>query len=425
MGQNLNHGNTCGLVVKPYLNNKKKTFASIILVCLLLVIIGWLVVTKNVRYRQNSETEQPVAVLSADPPLASNVQSNTTRLIATGDFIAHDAINADAKTANGYDFSRFVAPMEPLFRSAGIRFCNQATLVGGEAFGVTGYPIFNAPESFIDAMVGVGCNVINTASNHSSDKTQDVIDANVALWQKESDILAVAGQSSSEAQKQKVSTFEVDGLQYAFLAYTTYSNTPPKNSYGVSMYDRKFAEQQVKEAKAKGARFIIVSMRWGTEYSPEVTAYQRAEAAYLASLDVDLVLGHGTHVLAPVEVLPKPSGGNMYVWYGLGNFLHAQVEPETIYNGVAVIEIDAKTASVQQVGFLPTYMHYDWTKEQAASQQLQARKNFLLMPLEQADTYIKNSFLNAIPEEQQKRITSLLSMYTPVPLLTLEQLGIK
>lgn len=345
-----------------------------------------------------------------------------TRIIATGDFIGHDAINKQAKIDNGYSYAPFMDQMKPLFDKSDIRFCNQATLVGGEQFAITGYPSFNSPAQFAKDMAGVGCNLINTASNHSADKSQAVIDANVAIWQGVPGMLGVAGQYSSAAEQQKIVTFDVDGLKYAFLAYTTYSNSPPQTMYGVNMYSRERVASQVAAAKAGGATFVVVSMRWGTEYSQSVNAYQVAESQYLADLGVQLVLGHGPHVLEPVKRLTGKGGNETVVWYSLGNFLHAQLESETLFNGVAVMEIDPKTAAITTIGFLPIYMHYEWTSDQAARQDLLARKNFELVPLERADDLLARSLVASAKETQLNRIKTTLNTFTQVPLLTLAEL---
>lgn len=383
--------------------------------------ITLVLVNKNHNTKTQSNKDKSAMQTDVNP---ETKKKKLTRLIATGDFIAHDAINLDAKTTDGYSYDQFISDMKPVLQTADIRFCNQATLVGGEQYGVTGYPAFNAPAAFIDAIAGVGCNVINTASNHSSDKNQSVIDANNALWKNKPNMLAVAGQNSTENEKNMVQVFEVDGIKYAFLAYTTYTNNSPPTTYGVNIYNRTFAASQIASAKKLGAQFLIVSMRWGTEYSEAVNAYQRAEAQYLSDLGVSLILGHGPHVLEPVEYVKGSSGNNTLVWYSLGNFFHAQLEAETLFNGIAVITIDPSNATIMDVGFLPTYMHYDWTVDQAAKQDLLARKNFQLVPLEKAQELFTRSHLQTTIEAQKERLKKTLNTYTSVPFVSLSQLGL-
>jgi poly-gamma-glutamate capsule biosynthesis protein CapA/YwtB (metallophosphatase superfamily) len=355
----------------------------------------------------------------------SSTKPKITRLLATGDSIAHDAINGAAKQSDGsYTYTDMMTAMKPVLNSADIRFCNQSTQVGGETLGVSGYPDFNAPFSFATDLVSTGCNLITTASNHSSDKGKAAIDTNIDYWAKQKKLLAVAGQYSSTADHEAVRYFEQDGLKYAFLTYTTYTNHPPPTDYSVGMYSRDYASRQIVAAKAAGAKFIIVSMRWGTEYSQSINAYQLAESQFLADQGVQLILGHGAHVQQPVKRLTGKGGAQTLVWYGLGNFLHAQLEAETLFNGIAVIDIDPKTATITNVGFLPTYMHYDWTADQAAKQDLLARHNFALVPLQDATELFAKSQLKTTIEAQKSRLQTTLNTYTAVPFMTKQDLGL-
>jgi len=399
----------------------KRAYIALSITVIVAVVVGYVLVVRKPSHRNDTTSKAP----TKSSPSKEQAKRTTTRLIATGDTIGHDALNNAAKQADGtYTYAAFMDQMKPILSSSQINFCNQSTLVGGEQFPITGYPSFNAPTALAKDMAGVGCNLINTASNHSSDKTQEVIDANVALWDTIPGTLAVVGQNRSLSEKNKVHTFDVDGLTYAFLAYTTYSNSPPATNYGVNMYSRDFATAQITEAKQRGAKFIIVSMRWGTEYSQGVNAQQLAESQYLADQGVKLILGHGPHVLEPVKKLQGAGGNETLVWYGLGNFLHAQLESETLFNGLAVMEIDPKTATISSVGFLPTYMHYDWTADQAARQDLLARKNFELVTLETAEPLFSHSQLKTTIDAQKTRLQKTLNTYTTVPFVTAKDLGL-
>lgn len=403
-------------------SRKKLAVTLSVIFLVVLLAVGFIIMQKNkpavVTTTDTSQKEtQTTQIEEPKKPLR-------TRFVAAGDSIGHDALNKAAKNGSIYSYAPFMDQLKPLLKSADIAFCNQSTLVGGEKFAITGYPSFNSPAAFATDMAETGCNLVNTASNHSSDKSQAVIDANVDIWAGVPNMLAVAGQYKSEADKQKVSTFEVDGLTYAFLAYSTFSNSPPPTSYGVAMYSRQLAAQQIAAAKTAGAKFIIVSMRWGTEYSQGINAYQQAESQYLADLGVAVVLGHGPHVLEPVKRLTGASGNETVVWYSLGNFLHAQLEPETLFNGVAVMEIDPATASVTSISFLPTYMHYEWTAAEAARQDLLARKNFDLVPLESARTLLEKSLIASSEPAQKERLKQTLNAYLPIPFTTYKELGL-
>ena len=359
-------------------------------------------------------------------PTITNTKKPSTsdiRLIATGDFIAHDSLNQQAKQADGsYNYLKFMSDFKPIFAAADIRFCNQATVSGGAPFGISGYPVFNAPSQFATDMAGVGCNLVNTASNHSFDKGQAAIDATLRVWEKTPDMLAVAGENSNQAEHDTISYFNVKGVKFAFLAYTTYSNTTPTNDYGVNRYSESFASGQIKTARAAGAKFIIASMRWGTEYSPDINSEQKTESQFLADQGVNLVLGHGPHELETVKWLSGAGGTKTLVWYSLGNFINTQEPPETLFNGLAVMTIDRNSLAIKSPAYLPIYMHYEWTAAQAASEDLLSRHNLHLYLLENANQgLIDSNQLKTTVAAQKQRLQALLNANTNIPLITSAQ----
>ena len=346
--------------------------------------------------------------------------NNKIKFIATGDMIPHDAINQEAKQEDSsYDYTPMFGEMKQLFDKSDLRFCNQAVLGGGSKFGISGYPKFNSPTEFARDMAKLGCNLINTGSNHTNDFDQSVIDASLEAWQGLPGIYAIAGANSSDTQKQKINYFEIKGVKFAFVSYTTYTNEPPLNSFSVTMYSDELAQKQITEAKSK-ADIVIASVRWGTEYSSEANESQKNLAKKLSNFGADVILGHGTHYLQPVEQLKLDDGRSSLVWYGLGNFLNAQLEPASLFNGIAVLEIDTKTKQVSIAGFLPTYMHYEWTKEEKQNVDLLARHNFRMYTFDDGQSALLKSQNNTTFEEQTNRIKHTLNEYIPINILTKE-----
>lgn len=345
----------------------------------------------------------------------------TIRILLTGDIIAHDSLNENAESDGGYDYLQFMSTFQSVFQSSDIVFCNQSTLIGGDTFPITGYPSFNAPAALARDMAAVGCNVINTASNHSFDKTQSHIDANVQIWEQQ-DVFAVAGQNASAEAQNDIATFTVEGKTFAFLAYTTYSNVTPPNSYGVNMYSRERASTQIAAARAAGADYIMTSMRWGTEYADSVNSFQKAEAAFLAGEGVDIIVGHGPHVLQPVDRLSRAGGGETIVWYSLGNFLQTQLEPEALFNAIGVVDINLSSGQTT-LAYEPIYMHYEWTPQERARGDLLQRKNLQLTWLDEADDLFARSPLSGETsiEQQATRIREVLNRFTPVELIDISQ----
>lgn len=405
---------------------KRRTVILLIIGCVVVIAGGITTYFVVASTHKNSPKHQDIAKTdSQKTPAKANPHANRIRILAAGDFIAHDAINQQAKQADGsYDYLPMMQDFTDIFHEADIRFCNDANLTGGPAFGISGYPKFNAPTEFARDMGRVGCNMVNVGTNHSFDRNQDAINASIDAWAKTPDTLAVVGHNKSMAEHDAVHYFTIKGVRFAFLAYTTYLNNdaPAQNDYGVNVYSPDFAALQVKTAKANGAEIIIASVRWGVEYSPTVSSAQRQVAQFLSDLGVNLILGHGSHVLEPVEQLTGSGGTKTTVWYSLGNFINTQLPPETLFNGVAVIDFDASTKQITGMSFLPLYVHYVWTPEQAARKSdadMLARHDVHMYLLENVTQDMINSQqLQTTVADQKRRLQATLDTYMSVPVIT-------
>lgn len=411
---------------RPKKEKKKRSRRPLKWLIALLIIVGLIAAGYFIakKYILNKNTQANISQSqqsTTDTAQKAPEQKKSIRLVATGDMIAHSAILEQAKKPNStYDFTPMLANMKQYFDKADVRFCNQATPAGGESFGYSGYPVFNAPLEWPRAIEGVGCDVVNIGTNHTNDKGQGLIDATVAAWDNRPNVLAVVGANRSAEEQTKIRYFKKDDVRFAILSYTTYSNSKPTTTYGINMYDKATANKQIAEAK-KNADIVIVSMRWGTEYSPGVNAEQDRISQDLSNAGADIVLGHGSHFLEPVKKLTGSGGNSTIVWYSLGNFLNAQIETESLIGGFAIMDIDIATKKVGDPKFMPTYMHYEWSAADKAAQNLLTRHNFQMYPLDQAADPMSRSQIGSTVETQTDRVTKLLNTYTPVTIIKSSQ----
>lgn len=399
----------------PHHNRRWLIIALVLLALVILAGAAWFAFGRK-KTPAVSKTNATGAVTAINSP-------DTIHLLATGDFIAHDSVNAAAAQAGGgYNYLPLMSDFLPILKKADIRFCNDPILNGGKQFGIAGYPKFNSPTEFVTDMGKLGCNVVNTASNHSFDFTQETITASVQAWAGVPNMLAVAGENQSQAQHDTVHYFTVKGVKFAFLAYTTYSNndSPVANQYGVNIFSESFAKSQIDAAKQNGAQFIIASMRWGTEYSTTVNAEQKADAQFLANQGVSLVLGHGSHELQSVQELTGTGGNKATVWYSLGNFINTQEPPETLFNGLANITINTKTKQIASMNYLPIYMHYEWTAAQAAADATSSRNHVHVYLLENTVQAMVDAqqLKTTIPAQKQRLSSTLNANGLTIPLIT-------
>ena len=245
--------------------------------------------------------------------------------VAVGDALIHKGVYEAARKGKGneFDFRPMFHLVKERVRAHDVAFYNQETILGGVALGLSTYPCFNSPREVGDAMVDTGFNLVSLANNHTLDRGEKAVLASLEYWADRKDVLT-AGSYASEEDRETPRLLEVNGISCAFLAYTTLTNglrAPKGKEYYLAVYDKDAVEADVKRAREAKADVVIVSMHWGSEYVFTPGAQQKSIAEHLASLGVNLVVGHHPHVVQPVQMVK-----DTLVIYSLGNFISAQKE---------------------------------------------------------------------------------------------------
>lgn len=244
-----------------------------------------------------------------------------TSLFMVGDALIHSAVYGDADLGNGtYDFSPMISEFSNIVSNYDLAFYNQETILGGTSLGLSSYPTFNSPYEVGDAFTNIGFNLVSLANNHTLDRGKQAIINSKNYWKSKENVYT-AGSYSSLEERNQIKVKEINGIRYAFFAYTESTNgipIPNGEDYLVDVYSNENAYQDIIAIKDQ-VDIIIVSMHWGDEYSFEVSNRQREIASYLSSLGVKLIIGHHPHVVEPIEYI-----NDTLVIYSLGNFLSAQ-----------------------------------------------------------------------------------------------------
>lgn len=337
--------------------------------------------------------------------------STEIKIVAMGDMIPHDTIVNNAKDLNDYNFTKYFQYIRPMYSSADIVFCNQEGLSAGEAFGISGYPSFNAPKQFSRDLNKAGCNLINLANNHMGDKTVSAINTTIDVWN-ELKPLNFAGANKSQIDQNSVKYFNIKKVKFAFLAFADFNNNKNTPSYAVNIYhDKSLFDKLLKEAR-QNAEVVIVSMHWGTENSNSLNTDQKQQIEILASNNVDIVFGTGPHVLQKYESINRQDGKSMHVWYSLGNMLSSQLDIKELIGGIASLKIIKKNNEIliDSPTFLPTYMHYEWTLDDKLNNRLSARKNVMIYQLKDAQDQLSRSLFNTTVAEQMNYIKEILGI---------------
>lgn len=401
--------------LRPNVKKLKKTsvLISVILVAVFVGVIVW-------QLSLNRPTQKPISTASDQPLVITKVvepvkPSNKLHVSAMGDMLAHDTIIANAKTDTGYDFTKFFKNILPSYEKSDVVFCNQEGLSAGESFGISGYPSFNAPAQFSTDLSNVKCNAINLANNHMGDKGVAAISKTIDNWAALKPLL-ISGANKTATDQANVGVAEVNGVKISLVSFADFNNNKSTPAANVNLYhDESLVRKLVGYARAN-SDLVMVSMHWGVEDSNTVSSDQTTQANLLASLGADVVIGTGPHVLQRQQTIARPDGGQIVVWYSLGNMLSSQLNINELIGGIAGFDVEKtadKQVKVTNLTFIPTYMHYEWTASERDSGNLLARKNAMIHLLDQAAEPMSRSLLNtSVSVEKQYVISTLGSGVT-------------
>lgn len=252
-------------------------------------------------------------------------------ILAVGDLMAHTPQLSSATTADGYDFIPCFAPVASRISEADLAIGNLETVLAGAERGYTGYPTFNTPDAFAEALVRSGFDVLTTANNHTLDRgpsglsrTLDVLDRLGALH---------TGAARTADEAERVLIVEVGGARVAILAYTYGTNgstAPSDKRWMINVIDTARMVADVQRARELKPDLVIVSIHNGVEYQRRPTSAQaRVELAVLQA-GADVVLGSHPHVIQPMETveLTREDGSARtgFIIHSLGNFVSNQRE---------------------------------------------------------------------------------------------------
>ncbi len=284
---------------------------------------------------------------------------------AVGDLLINRGVLDSAYNASdgAFDFSPIFTATVPYLRSADYSVANLETRLAGSAFGYSGYPRFNTPDSLAPAVRRAGIKLLATANNHSLDMGWPGI---VHTLQTLSGAgLAHIGTYGSRAAAARPFIVDVKGIKLAWLNYTAVTNglpLPPGKRFALNVWNPRAAATAIRRARRDGADLVIVVMHWGTEYQRTPSAVQRRIARDLAADGADVVIGSHPHVVQKVSaVTATEANGSRHrclVAYSLGNFIADQQGRYTDCGIILYLDIvkDKAGTRVAKVRYLPVWV---------------------------------------------------------------------
>ena len=254
-------------------------------------------------------------------------QVQRARIMASGDLLYHDGLYMSALQADGtYDFSENFTYVKP--------WLEQADLVLGDFEGtinpdypLSGYPLFNAPQSVTKAIKDAGYDVMDLAHNHILDSGLEGAFTTAQAF-KQVGIDPVGIYENPSRDQAPLLIKEVNGIKIAILAYAYGYNGLESNlseeevAHHLSNLDETRMKAEIERAE-KEADITVIMPQMGVEYRLEPTEEQVTLYRKMVDWGADIIFGGHPHVVEPSEVIHK-DGQDKLIIYSMGNFLSNQ-----------------------------------------------------------------------------------------------------
>ena len=281
-----------------------------------------------------------------------------------GDLMCHSVQYKYALTDSGYDFSNNYKVIKSFLSSADFTIGNLETVLAGKKRGFSGYPNFNTPDEYLDALKQAGFDFLVTANNHSLDKGESGL---IRTINKIDTIgLSQTGTFRSQEERDSIKVFNSNDISFVLLAYTYGTNgisVPKGKNYLVNLIDTSLIKNDIQKAKDKNVDLIFVYYHFGNEYDREPSAYQTELVKQTIKFGADIILGSHPHVPQTVEFFKTNKDANLdsgFVAYSLGNFISNQrwrySDGGPILNFTIVKDKLRDTIFVKDINIVPTWV---------------------------------------------------------------------
>jgi poly-gamma-glutamate capsule biosynthesis protein CapA/YwtB (metallophosphatase superfamily) len=316
----------------------------------------------------------PDPSVSTVPSSAPEIKHAT--VAAVGDVMLMAAQINDAKTGDSFDFNPVFDLIGPYIEEADISIANLETPVAGNDMGysVSGelkedgtraFSYFNAPVEILDALKNAGFDVLCTANNHALDKNRDGVE-NTIKYIRAAGLDCVGTNLPGEERNAIIK--EVNGITFAFLAYTNSVNGNSGGYTGDELYqavnfiNEDNIKADIKAVKQEGADIVALCLHTGEERKTVPTSSQVEWAKEFVAAGADIIFYSHAHVLQPMEMVTAGEGTEArtgFVAYCLGNFISNMDGDDCARAVVTYVDVmkDENGAKIEGVRYLPTYFY--------------------------------------------------------------------
>jgi poly-gamma-glutamate capsule biosynthesis protein CapA/YwtB (metallophosphatase superfamily) len=284
------------------------------------------------------------ALVPAVKQEAAVAPADTLTLLFVGDIMLDRGVEWHAKQHNdwGWPF-RSIAHV---LQDADLVFGNLESVISNKGTKQGSIYSFRANPKTLGALKFAGFDIVSVANNHSFDYGADALLDSIQRLAQAGITSAGAGNNQTEARAPALKT--IQGTTIAILAYSAVGSPLWQASQftpGIAWMDASLLLELAKDIRAaqKKSDITIVSFHFGQEYQATPTPLQQLLSKAAIDAGADLVVGHHSHVVQPLERYK-----NGWIAYGLGNFVFDQAFSKETMEGM-LLEVQVKQKRITSV----------------------------------------------------------------------------
>ena len=252
---------------------------------------------------------------------------HTARIMANGDQLYHDLVYMSAVKEDGsYDFSENYHYAQEWLKQGDLVLGDFEGTINSD-YGLSGYPIFNAPGEVVASIKEAGYQVMDLGHNHILDSGLEGLFSTAKAFE-DAGIQTVGVYPHETRDQAPILIKEVNGIKIAILAYS-YGFNGMEYNLEQEDYDNRLSDlneermrQEIQKAEME-ADITIVMPQMGVEYQIEPTEEQKKLYHKMIDWGADIIFGGHPHVVEPAETVEK-EGDKKLIIYSMGNFISNQ-----------------------------------------------------------------------------------------------------
>jgi poly-gamma-glutamate synthesis protein (capsule biosynthesis protein) len=292
---------------------------------------------------QVQETEKEIKGLAEISYVNFERKKEKITLFFVGDIMLDRGVKYSIEKYGKGDYKFPFLKIVDELKKADILFGNLESVISDKGKKVGSIYSFRADPEAIEGLKFAGFDILSVANNHIFDYGREAMeDSFKRLKEAKIDYLG-GGFNEKEACSPIIK--EIGKTKIAFLAFSNLG-TPlwaaSEKKSGICWLEKEKMERIINEIKKK-ADIVVVSFHYGEEYFSKPTQFQISISHSAIDSGADLVVGHHSHSVQPVE---KYKSG--WIAYSLGNFVFDQKFSKETMTGL-MLKISIENSKIKEV----------------------------------------------------------------------------